>query len=270
MPESLAAPVTDALHRLRRTSGVSLAFGGIVQRGRGLRLSQFVGPTVGALNGVAVDVGHGLGGKVVATNRPLVVDDYLRTPQITHRYNAVIVTEGLRAMAAAPVIVDREPVAVIYGALHTDDPLGDRALDALAVEARTLEQQIVATRTSVETAAATPEADALRVRMTEAYTQLRQLARSVDDAEVAATIRRITDGLREADSDAARRVVELTSREQDVLGLAALGYSNARIAESLGIGVYTAKGYMKDAMRKLGATSRLEAVVIARRSGLLP
>ena len=29
-------------------------------------------------------------------------------------------------MAAAPVIVDRTPVAVIYGALRTDDPLGDR------------------------------------------------------------------------------------------------------------------------------------------------
>jgi DNA-binding CsgD family transcriptional regulator len=268
MPESLAAPVTDALRRLRRVSGVSLAFGGIVQRGRALRLSQFVGPTVGALNGVAVDIGHGLGGKVVATNRPLVVDDYLRTPRITHRYNAVIETEGLRAMAAAPVIVDREPVAVIYGALHTDDPIGDRALDALALEARTLEQQIVASRTTVETAAADPDADALRIRMTQAYTQLRELARSVDDADVADAIARITDGLLDAGPDT--EVVELTARERDVVALAALGYPNARIAESLGIGVHTAKGYMKDAMRKLGATSRLEAVVVARRSGLLP
>lgn len=268
MPESLAAPVTDALRRLRRASGVSLAFGGVVQSGHGLRLSHFVGHTVGALNGVAVDIGHGLGGKVVATNRPMVVDDYLKTPRITHRYNAVIATEGLRAMAAAPVIVDRTPVAVIYGALRTDDPLGDRALDALAVEARTLEQQIVAARTSVETVTGQPEADALRVRLTAAYAQLRDLARSVDDAEVVAAIGRITDGLLDAAPD--HESVALTRREQDVLALAALGYPNARIADSLGIGVQTAKGYVKDAMRKLGATSRLEAVVIARRSGLLP
>ena len=62
----------------------------------------------------------------------------------------------------------------------------------------------------------------------------------------------------------------LTRREQDVVTLAALGYTNARIAEELNIGVQTAKGYMKDVLRKLGASSRLEAVVIARRSGLLP
>ncbi|WP_374613760.1 response regulator transcription factor, partial [Gordonia sp. (in: high G+C Gram-positive bacteria)] len=46
--------------------------------------------------------------------------------------------------------------------------------------------------------------------------------------------------------------------------------SNARIAETLGVTVYTVKGYMKDAMRKLGASSRLEAVVTARSAGLLP
>ncbi|MGC5249383.1 LuxR C-terminal-related transcriptional regulator [Gordonia sp. DT219] len=270
MPESLAAPVTDALRRLRKSSGVTLAFGGVVQYGRGLRLTQFVGHTVGALDGVAVDVGHGLGGKVVAMNRPMVVDDYLATPQITHRYNAVIATEGLRAMAAAPVIVDGVPVAVIYGALHSDDRLGDRALDALAGEARTLEQQIVATRASVEAVAVQPGAEALRIRLTEAYARLRGLADSVDDAEVAAAIGKITDGLLDADPRPDRAPVALTRREQDVLALAALGYPNARIAASLGIGLQTAKGYLKCAMRKLGATSRLEAVTIARRSGVLP
>ena len=66
MAESLTAPVTDALRRLRRGTGVSLAFGGVVHGSRGLRLRHFVGDTHGALNGVAVDAGHGLGGKVIA------------------------------------------------------------------------------------------------------------------------------------------------------------------------------------------------------------
>lgn len=267
MAESLTAPVTDALRRLRRGTGVSLAFGGVVHGSRGLRLRHFVGDTYGALNGVAVDAGHGLGGKVMALNRPMVVDDYLRTPRITHRYNAIIAAEGLRAMAAAPVIVERRPVAVIYGALRTDEAIGDRTLDALAVEARELEQQIVASRATVASDAAA--GDGLRDRMTEAYAQLRTLARDVDDVAVADQIARISDLLLDGESDEPT-TLSLTRREQDVVTLAALGYTNARIAEELNIGVQTAKGYMKDVLRKLGASSRLEAVVIARRSGLLP
>ncbi len=267
MAESLTAPVTDALRRLRRGTGVSLAFGGVVHGSHGLRLRHFVGDTYGALNGVAVDAGHGLGGKVIALNRPMVVDDYLRTPRITHRYNAIIAAEGLRAMAAAPVIVERRPVAVIYGALRTDEAIGDRTLDALAVEARELEQQIVASRATVASDAAA--GDGLRDRITEAYAQLRTLARDVDDVAVADQIARISDLLLDGESDEPT-TLSLTRREQDVVTLAALGYTNARIAEELNIGVQTAKGYMKDVLRKLGASSRLEAVVIARRSGLLP
>ena len=271
MAESLTAPVTDALRRLRRGTGVSLAFGGVVHGSRGLRLRHFVGDTYGALNGVAVDAGHGLGGKVIALNRPMVVDDYLRTPRITHRYNAIIAAEGLRAMAAAPVIVERRPVAVIYGALRTDEAIGDRTLDALAVEARELEQQIVASRATVASDAAA--GDGLRDRITEAYAQLRTLARNVDDDAVADQIARISDLLLDGAADdaaATGAAAALTRREQDVIALAALGYTNARIAEELGIGAQTAKGYMKDVLRKLGASSRMEAVVIARRSGLLP
>ncbi|NDZ92735.1 LuxR family transcriptional regulator [Streptomyces sp. SID6673] len=264
--------VTDALRRVRRTSGVSLAFAGMVKpavgtRQRSVRLEHFVGNTIGALAGVSVDVGHGLGGKVVSVSRPVAVDDYLRTPNITHRYNTIIATEGLRAMAAAPVIVDRTPVAVLYGALHTDDPIGNRTLDVLAMEARALEQQIVATRAAVESAAAVPEVSALRDRITDAYARLRVLAQNVDDPAFTRELSLITESL--IDSTAGPGAT-LTRRERDVLSLAALGYSNARIAETIGVGVQTAKGYMKDAMRKLGASTRLEAVVIARRAGVLP
>ncbi|MFW0783460.1 LuxR C-terminal-related transcriptional regulator [Gordonia sp. CPCC 206044] len=267
--------VLDALRRIRQTSGVSLAFAGMVapaatRKRRSVRLEQFVGPTVGALSGVSVDVGHGLGGKVVSVNRPVAVDDYLRTPDITHRYNPVIATEGLRAMAAVPVIVDRDPVAVLYGALRTDDPIGNRTLDVLAMEARTLEQRIVAQRTAVESAAAVPEVSVLRDRLTETYAQLRALARTVDDAAFASRIDRITDMLVEQSPDAAVPAISLTRRERDVVALAALGHPNARIAAELGVGVQTAKGYMRDAMRKLGASTRLEAVITARRLGLLP
>ncbi|AZG47269.1 helix-turn-helix transcriptional regulator [Gordonia insulae] len=265
--------VMDALRRIRRSSGVSLAFAGMVSsaatpKRQSLRLEHFVGNTAGALAGVAVDAGHGLGGKVISVQRPVAVDDYLRTPSITHRYNTIIATEGLRAMAAVPVIVDRRPVAVLYGALHTDAPIGARTFDVLSGEARALEQQIVASRVMGQGDAVT-EADELRDRLTEAYGKLRVLGRSVDDDVLAAELHRISETLVDSGSVPGPSV-SLTRREEDVLALAALGHSNARIAEDLGIGVQTAKGYMRDAMGKLGASTRIEAVVLARRAGLLP
>ena len=158
-------------------------------------------------------------------------------------------------------------MAVLYGALHTPDPIGGRMLDVLAMEARTVEHEIVASRARLEHAAQ-DEAE-MRDRMTAAYARLRSLAETVDDARLADELAAITEALIAA-SPASTAQVELTGREQDVISLAALGYSNARIAETLGVTVYTVKGYMKDAMRKLGASSRLEAVVTARSAGLLP
>ncbi|MCD2145765.1 helix-turn-helix transcriptional regulator [Gordonia paraffinivorans] len=268
MPEKVNGIVADAIRRVRTSSGVPLAFAGVVTGPTTLRLQHFVGQHVGALSGLSVDVGHGLGGKVVALNRLLAVDDYLRTPQITHRYNTLIEREGLRAVMAAPVIVDRSPVAVIYGAMHTPTPIGGRMLDALASEARAVEQEIVAARARMEHAA--EGENEMRDRMTAAFARLRDLAGTVDDARIAEELEAITRVLIAGEEPAEEPTVELTGRERDVLSLAALGYPNARIAETLGITVHTVKGYMKDAMRKLGASSRLEAVVTARRSGLLP
>jgi DNA-binding CsgD family transcriptional regulator len=50
----------------------------------------------------------------------------------------------------------------------------------------------------------------------------------------------------------------------------ATGATNAATAERLGLRPETVKGYLRAAMRKLGAHTRLEAVVAARRAGLLP
>lgn len=272
-PGALEAPITDALRRIRKSSGVSLAFGGVVDSGSRLRLQHFLGNTVGALKDLYVDGGQGLGGKVIAVSRPMIVDDYLHAPRITHRYNEVIAAEGLRAIAAAPVIVDRRPVAVLYGALHTTDPLGSRMLDILSAEARAVEQHLVAARVALESQLdATPDVSELRDRLGNAYARLRMLtARAGSDLDPAVLAELEAIGSALVDEDAPSRTdIELTGRERDVLSLAAIGYSNGRIAETLGVTVYTAKSYMRDAMAKLGSSTRLEAVVVARRAGLLP
>ncbi|WP_133243252.1 response regulator transcription factor, partial [Streptomyces scopuliridis] len=64
--------------------------------------------------------------------------------------------------------------------------------------------------------------------------------------------------------------VALAPREVDVLTCVASGSTNATAAELLGLRPETVKGYLRSAMRKLGTHTRLEAVVAARRAGLLP
>ncbi|GAC55961.1 putative LuxR family transcriptional regulator [Gordonia hirsuta DSM 44140 = NBRC 16056] len=268
---SLAAPVTEALRRIRKASGVSLAFGGLAQGSARLRLQHFVGNTTGALNGLAVEAGHGLGGRVMRVNRPMVVNDYLATPQITHLYDDSIQVEGLRAIAAAPVIVDSQVIAVLYGGLHCDNLIGGRMLDILTTQARSLEQQVAVARALREAGArSSPDVEALRDRMNRAYSGLRLLAQALDDDVLAEEIKRLTDVLLDAPELESVAPVVLTGRERDVLALAALGYSNARIAAELGVVAETVKGYMKTAMGKLDANTRLEAVVLARRAGVLP
>ncbi len=62
---------------------------------------------------------------------------------------------------------------------------------------------------------------------------------------------------------------DLTARERDVLRLIADGLDNRAVAERLGVSVNTVRGYAQGLLEKLGAHSKLEAVVIAGRIGLL-
>jgi DNA-binding NarL/FixJ family response regulator len=61
----------------------------------------------------------------------------------------------------------------------------------------------------------------------------------------------------------------LTSREADVLEFLAQGASNRAIAGQLDLSEATVKGYVTTLFEKLGATSRLEAVVRAYETGLV-
>jgi len=61
----------------------------------------------------------------------------------------------------------------------------------------------------------------------------------------------------------------LTSREREVLGLVAEGFTNRRIAETLFISESTAGVHVSNILGKLGAASRTEAATIASRLGLV-
>ena len=61
----------------------------------------------------------------------------------------------------------------------------------------------------------------------------------------------------------------LTTRERQALSLIADGASTAEVAERLGVAHNTARNHVQRVLEKLGARSKLEAVAIARREGLL-
>jgi DNA-binding NarL/FixJ family response regulator len=63
---------------------------------------------------------------------------------------------------------------------------------------------------------------------------------------------------------------ELTEREREVLSLVAEGLSNAAIAARLVVSVHTVRNHIASMSSKLGAHSKLEALSIAVRQGLLP
>jgi len=61
----------------------------------------------------------------------------------------------------------------------------------------------------------------------------------------------------------------LTPREQQVAQLLAGGLTNKEIAQRLGITEHTVKFHLNGLLRKLGVSTRTEAVVQAARLGLL-
>jgi DNA-binding NarL/FixJ family response regulator len=61
----------------------------------------------------------------------------------------------------------------------------------------------------------------------------------------------------------------LTVREREVLALVAEGLSNAAIADRLVVSVHTVRNHIASLSGKLGAHSKLEALSIALRQGLV-
>lgn len=62
---------------------------------------------------------------------------------------------------------------------------------------------------------------------------------------------------------------QLTDREHEVLAAMADGLDTAAIGERLGVTISTARTYIQTVLEKLEASSRLQAVVRAKRAGLL-
>ncbi|WP_329128101.1 response regulator transcription factor [Streptomyces sp. NBC_01465] len=263
-----------ALLRLRRTTGLPVAFGGLLGGAHHFRIAELSGTSTDALRGLAVSTGNGLGGKSIALSRPCAVLDYRSSLHISHEYDTPVTAEGLRAVLAVPVVVRRKVRGVLYGALRTPTAFGDRTFGAAVEAARDVEQSLLVRDEAERLLAAAREpvcgADAPEL-IRETRSALRALAPHIVDPLLRDELLAVCGWLAPAPPTLAPvREVVLAPREVDVLTWVAAGATNAVTGEALGLKAETVKGYLRSAMRKLGAHSRTEAVAAARRAGLLP
>lgn len=274
------AAVRAAVLRIRRAGQLPVAMAAMAAGGSMFRVGELSGVVTDSLDGLAVAAGNGLGGKAATTARPLSVSDYPTSRLITHEYDVAVQREGLRSVLAVPVIVRCQVRAVLYGGLRVPAALEDRALTVAVDAAREVERRLLmcdeAERLlSVARQPAQPVGRAAWEEVREVHGALRTLADRVPDPLLRDELL-LACGRLAAASPERERVgracwpVELSPRETDVLTCVASGATNAQAADRLGVRPETVKSYLRSSMRKLGAHTRVQAVVAARRVGALP
>ncbi|GGO78518.1 helix-turn-helix transcriptional regulator [Nocardioides deserti] len=256
----------SALGALRERTGAPMVFGGAVVPG-GLRLTHVVGSRTGALQGLLVRPGAGLGGRVWQESDALVVADYGLATDISHDYDEPVRSEGLRTVAGAPVIVDRVLRGVVYAGTRGLPVTGDRLREAAVAAARTLAREI-AVEDEVERRLAARRAhdSQAAVALGHAHAEVRALVGRTADPDLRERLDRLAALLVLGPADD----LALSPRQVDVLSLVATGASYATVGERLGLSPQTVKSYMRDILVVLGVHSRHEAVAEARRRRLVP
>jgi DNA-binding CsgD family transcriptional regulator len=273
------AAVKDALTRVRRDTGLPVAFLGRVD-GRVLRLSEFEGVRTQGLTGLEVVKGAGLGGRVVQEGRGATVEDYGEARGISHHYDVQVLGEGLRSMVAVPVTWEDRPRAVLYAATRSRLSLGERVRSVVEAVSRRLSIEFAVqdeverrlamveaadSRTATDPYLSGPEREELRA----VHAELRSLIPEIGDETIAARLEKACTRLAGRPSSP-NAGPTLAPREIDVLALVALGCTNVETGRRLGLTAETVKGYLRNAMRRLDVATRHEAVVRARALGQLP
>ncbi|MEU7816879.1 LuxR C-terminal-related transcriptional regulator [Pseudonocardia sp. NPDC049154] len=258
--------VGQRLRQLQRTTGLPVVFGGATRprrEGPQLRIGHLRGTLGDSLRDLEVGRGRGLGGSALLTGTACRVDDYASTRAITHDFDHHVVREErMTSVVAVPVAVGGAVGAVVYGAVRAPHRIGDVVLDRVAAFGAALEREIAALLPPPARPRRSPE-----TRARTALAELADLARTAADPDLRRRLARIVTELGGADPAASRPA--LAPRELDVLGLVALGRTNAEVADAMGLSQETVKAYLRSAMRRLDVRNRTAAVHAARERGLL-
>jgi len=113
------------------------------------------------------------------------------------------------------------------------------------------------------------------LRKTEAVVQVASSVRRAyrgepihDEDELESALRRLRHR-RAADADARQRLERLTPRERQILERMATGASAPEIARALGMSPHTLRTHVQNILTKLGVHSKMEALVLAIRHGVV-
>ncbi|WP_181446563.1 GAF domain-containing sensor histidine kinase [Streptomyces sp. NTH33] len=126
------AALREASRRAREVTGADIGLVGVVEDGGVAVLRSWAGTRRESLHNLVVPAGLGLGGKVIATERPWRVRDYARSRGITHHFDEPIGAEGIHAMLSVPVRDENGVIGMIYVARRERAGFGDRAVTALS------------------------------------------------------------------------------------------------------------------------------------------
>ncbi len=199
MTETLRPSDEDAiraeLRNLRTSTSLPVLFGGMAD-GPSMRLSGFVGTRGTLLRDLVIDSACGLGGRVMAEQRPGAVQDYAHSRHITHDYDHEVASEGIESLLAAPVVVRGKTRAAVYGGLRANLPIGDVVAETVMRSARKLaheievrdevDRRILMTRTRGPRPWATGTEGVGGI--TESYLALRSIADRLDDSALTAEV----------------------------------------------------------------------------------
>ncbi|MBE4695510.1 DNA-binding response regulator [Brevibacterium casei] len=275
----LFAEAVDSLH----ANGTGdVVFGGMVEEGA-VAVEAVAGASRDGLASLIVSTGRGLGGRALTEGTPQLTRDYEIDPFITHHYDEEALGEGIQVLIAVPTLLGGEVTGMVYcghrkayaeAAPQTGDLV--RRVRQLSVDLGRLGLR----RPQPVTPVVEPLADldsSSREALRRTFAELRAIRSDVaDDAtrerltSIEARLADILSGHNPESSPEPTTSVSLSPRETDILSHVALGWSNARIAEALGLRESTVKSYLNTAMVKLTARTRHEAVSIARAAGILP
>ena len=264
----------------------------------GVVIGHTAGNRTDRLYGLTLRNGCGLGGKVFAEGRLAWVNDYLASPEITHDYDGQVAGERIQCMIAAPIGDGPKPVGVLLGGLREDGSFGGRAAAIVeTVAQRTAQALVAAERASRSAEAAVFEErqrvalglhDTVGVMLSAITAGVRRVSGDTADAtlrkrlgtierqagEAAQTLRDTLRTMRTAPphSEGRRRRgprAPIARREHEVLRRVATGETNGEIASAMSLSPNTVKAYLRNAMQKLDARNRVEAIARAREAGLL-
>ncbi|MGF3056827.1 LuxR C-terminal-related transcriptional regulator [Microbacterium sp. YY-01] len=281
-PPSETELVAHAVRELMRRTRFPVAFGGLVTDGS-VQVTSIVGNRTRSLEGLQVQPERGLGGRAMIELRPRMTNDYRSSQLITHDYDVYVLGEGLRTLLAVPIIVSGRSRGVLYAGAWDESPVGGvatapalKVAENIATELRVRDEVERRLRTMHTAPPTAPLSSAHREELRETFAALRAIAGSIDNAQLRERIGRVESKLLSLTGDEPApptepiAVVRLSPRETDVLSCAALGMTNAAIAQELELREGTVKAYLSTAMAKLDAPTRHAAVTQARRMGLLP